>query len=126
MEKESRNPILEKGMSGAVRAGDLIYVAGQVAVTQTGEVALGDITAQATQCFDNVERELAAFGAGLHDLVEVTAFVAHPFDLDAYLSVRTRRFSPVHPPATTTVVATLGSPLWLVEIKAIAALGPWR
>ncbi|WP_236792351.1 RidA family protein [Amycolatopsis sp. GM8] len=125
VEKASANRILSKGMSGAVRAGDLVFLAGQIANDEDGNVVPGDIEAQATQCFRNVERELKAFGATLEDLVEVTAFVAHPFDLDAYVRVRTGEFSPEHPPATTTVVATLGSPIWLVEVKAVAALGPW-
>ncbi|GAA1827314.1 RidA family protein [Pseudonocardia ailaonensis] len=125
VEKASAGKILSKGMSGAVRAGDLVFLAGQVATDENGDVALGDVEAQATQCFRNIERELAHFGATLHDLVEVTAFCAHPFDLDAYVRVRTREFSPENPPATTTVVATLGSPNWLVEVKAVAALGPW-
>lgn len=125
VEKASAGKILSKGMSGAVRAGDLVFLAGQVAIDDDGEVAVGDIEAQATQCFRNIERELARFGATLEDLVEVTAFVAHPFDLDAYLRVRTHEFSAVNPPATTTVIAMLGSPNWLVEVKAIAAVGPW-
>lgn len=124
-DKRSENKTLSKGMSGAVRAGDLIFLAGQIGFDDDGNVVAGDIEAQATQCFRNIERELKVFGATLEDLVEVTAFVAHPFDLDAYVRVRTGEFSSVNPPATTTVVATLGSPNWLVEVKAVAALGPW-
>lgn len=125
VDKRSENKTLSKGMSGAVRAGDLIFLAGQIGFDEHGEVVAGDIEAQSRQCFRNIERELKVFGATLEDLVEVTAFVAHPFDLDAYVRVRTSEFSPVNPPATTTVVATLGSPNWLVEVKAVAALGPW-
>ncbi|WP_236792346.1 RidA family protein [Amycolatopsis sp. GM8] len=123
--KTPANTNSRKGMSGAVRVGDLIFLAGQIAFDENSDVAVGDIEAQATQCFRNIERELAEFGATLDDLVEVTAFVAHPFNLDAYVRVRTQMFSPTHPPATTSVVAALGSPNWLVEVKAIAAIGPW-
>jgi enamine deaminase RidA (YjgF/YER057c/UK114 family) len=126
MDKVPSHKILEKGMSQAVRVGDLIYVAGQVALDEEGHLAVGDITAQARQCFRNIERELAPFGGTLDDLVEVTAFVAHPLDLMEYVRVRTDEFSQTHPPATTTVVATLGHPNWLVEVKAIAALGGWE
>jgi 2-iminobutanoate/2-iminopropanoate deaminase len=125
MEKASSHQIPEKGMSQAVRVGDLIYVAGQVALDEAGNLAAGDIVAQARQCFRNIERELAPLGGTLDDLVEVTAFVAHPFDLMEYVRVRTDEFSKSHPPATTTVVAALGHPNWLVEVKAIAALGAW-
>jgi enamine deaminase RidA (YjgF/YER057c/UK114 family) len=125
MDKQSSNQIVEKGMSQAVRVGDLIYVAGQVALDEAGALAAGDIAAQARQCFRNIERELAPFGATLDDLVEVTAFVAHPSNLMPYVRVRTEEFSADHPPATTTVVATLGDPNWLVEVKAIAAVGAW-
>ena len=124
--KTSNDVIPAKGMSQAVRAGDLIYLAGQVAVDDDGTVPEGGIGPQTRLCFAKIERQLAVFGATLDDLVEVTAFIPHPFDLMGYVEVRTEVFSKEHPPATTTVVAQLSDPAWHVEVKAVACLGGWE
>jgi len=108
------------GMSAAVCAGGAIYVAGQVATDPDGGlVGEGDCEAQARQCFRNVERILAQAGADLADIVQLTAYLANPADARAYLSVRSEVF-PNDPPATTTVVASLLDPRFLIEVQAIA------
>ena len=50
-------------MAQAVRRGDVIAIAGQVAINENNElVGKGDFAAQAEQCFDNVERWFTQFG----------------------------------------------------------------
>lgn len=124
--KKSNDVLPAKGMSQAVRAGDFIFLAGMVAVDENGNVPEGGIVPQSRQCFANIERQLLALGATLDDLVEVTAFIPHPYDLMPYVEVRTEVFSKEHPPATTTVVAQLASPDWHVEVKAVACVGRWE
>src|SRR5438045_4173988 len=105
-------------MSAAVRAGNVIAVAGQVALDEHGTlVGEGDCGQQARQCFRNVERVLAAAGATLADVVQLTGYLTDPADAGAYLAVRAEVFA-VDPPATTTVVAELLSPRFLVEVQA--------
>ncbi len=109
------------GMSAAVQAGGAIYVSGQVALDpERGLVGEGDYEAQTRQCFRNVETILARLGAGLGDIVSVTAYLADPSGSEAYLAVRSETF-PEDPPATTTVVAPSTHSGFLVEVQVIAA-----
>ena len=110
------------GMSAGVRFGNTIALSGQVAMDETGTlVGEGDCEAQARQCFRNIARVLAGFGATLADVVQATGYLASAADAPKYLAVRQETF-PVDPPATTTVVAALLSPLFLVEVQVLAVV----
>jgi len=53
-----------------------VYIAGQIAVGQDGQiVGRGDVTAQATQVFENLGKALAAAGADWSHLVKITVYV---------------------------------------------------
>jgi len=110
--------------SHAVRVGDLLFVAGQVAVDKDGNlVGEGDIEAQAEHIFDCLDRILADQGASLADLVSIRHFLTDLSVIDAYRSVVRRRV-PVPPPASTLVeVSRLAKPGLLVEVDVIAAVG---
>jgi enamine deaminase RidA (YjgF/YER057c/UK114 family) len=110
------------GMSAAVRFGGLIAVSGQVALNAKGElVGKGDIATQVAQCFANIADVLGQAGASLSDVVSVTTYLKSPDLAPAFLEARARAF-PEHPPATTTVIAQMLSPDFLVEIQALAAV----
>jgi len=107
-------------MSQAVKVDRLVFVSGQVAVGPDGKVVgEGDIGAQARQCFRNIEAVLAEVGAGLGDIVKLTAFVASQDLAAGYLAVRQELFT-TDPPASTTVVAPTIVPGLLVEIECVA------
>ncbi len=110
-------------MSQGVRAGNIVAVSGQVPLGPDGQlVGAGDIGAQAQQCFANIAAVLAQVGAGLDDIVKLTAFLLNPADLLRYLEVRGATF-PKDPPASTTVVAAgILVPGGLIEIEALAVL----
>jgi Endoribonuclease L-PSP len=58
------------GYSRAIRVGNLIFVTGTTAWDESGEVVgAGDAYAQTVQVIRNIERALAALGAGLKDVV---------------------------------------------------------
>ena len=110
------------GMSAAVRFGELIAVSGQVAMNERGElVGRGDFAAQAEQCFANIARVLAQAGGSLKDVVSLTTYLTSRELAPLFLQARARHF-PERPPATTTVVAQLLSPDFLIEIQALAAV----
>ncbi len=95
-----------KGFSDAVvlqRPGRLIHVSGHVGFApDSTELVTGGLRAEAEATFDNIERTLAAVGAGLGDLVRLTAYLV---DLDEYAefsAVRLRRFRD-NPPASAAV-----------------------
>lgn len=107
-----------------IRAGKTVYVAGQVALNAQGQtVGAGDISAQATQVFENLNTALAAAGAEFSDLVKITVYATDASYLQPIAAVR-RRYLGSPDPVTSTflVVAGLARPDLLLEIEAIAVL----
>ncbi|MBM3944611.1 MAG: RidA family protein [SAR202 cluster bacterium] len=117
--------------SQGVRAGgkELLFIAGQVALNANGDlVGAGDVRAQTKQVFDNIGSVLADAGASYDNIVELTSFVVGRESVAGFLEARTGFFPKLfpkgdYPPNTLLVVAGLAKPEWLVEVKAIAALG---
>jgi enamine deaminase RidA (YjgF/YER057c/UK114 family) len=107
-----------------VRIGNQVYIAGQTAVDERGNVVgKGDIEAQTRQIFKNLQKCLRATGAGFDQVVKLNIYST---DLDAHLpsiaKVR-KEYFPKEPVASTTVqIPRLVHPDWLLEIEAIAVL----
>lgn len=110
--------------SQVVKAGNTIYIAGQVAQDERGQlVGPGDFVAQANQVFENLGKALAAAGAGFGDLVKTTIFVTDPRYREALRDVRNTYLGSTPPPASTlVVVAGLALPEYLLEIEAVAVV----
>lgn len=110
--------------SHGVKAGGLLFVAGQVALDGAGQVVgKGDVTAQARQVMENIKAILEAGGASLDDVVKVTLFVTDMADLPKVLEVRKQYFRAPYPAATAVQVSALANPDFLVEIEAVAVVG---
>ncbi len=110
--------------SQAVRHGDLVFVAGQVAIDPaTGQAVEGDIRAQTRQTLENIQAILRAAGTSLAHAVECLCLLSNIGDFGAFNEVY-RGFFPKDPPARTTVQAVLPRPGLLVEIRAVAAMPP--
>ena len=118
--------------SQAVRAGDLIFVAGQCAHVPTDStptrdhriIGVGDPLVQARQCYQNVQYTLEAAGATIRDVVKLTTYSTHP-DYHKILildDVRPEFFAPPHPASTGVVVSALFKPEALFEVEAIAVV----
>jgi 2-iminobutanoate/2-iminopropanoate deaminase len=103
--------------SPAIRAGDLIFVSGQVPRDpRTGAMPDG-IAAQTRQVLENLRAVLAGAGASLDDVVSITAYLGDIGDWEAFnATYRDVLRSPY--PTRTTVGAQLHG--FLVEISAIA------
>ncbi len=112
------------GYSRAVRAGDLVYVAGSTAIDEDGVVhGLGDAGAQAAFVLDRIEAALAAAGASMDQVVRTRMFVTDMSRAEEIGRAHGARFAE-HPPASTMVaVAALIDPRMLVEIEAVAYVG---
>ena len=110
--------------SQAVRHGDLVFVAGQVALDPaTGQVVAGDIRPQTRQVLENIEAILRAAGTSLAHAVECLCLLSNIGDFAAFNEVY-KGFFPKDPPARTTVQAVLPRPGLLVEIRTVAAMPP--
>jgi enamine deaminase RidA (YjgF/YER057c/UK114 family) len=105
--------------------GRLVVVSGQVAQDERGElVGAGDPAAQARQVFENLDRCLAAAGAGFGDVVKLTFFVLDIADLPAVRQARDAVIDTARPPASTAVqVSALFAPGYLLEVEALALVG---
>jgi 2-iminobutanoate/2-iminopropanoate deaminase len=109
-------------LSHATRAGDFVFVSGQVATDDGGGVYIGDFAREVTSALDNVEAVLAAAGARLDQVVKVGAFLSNATLFAPFNEVYRARFGDA-PPARTTVVVDFGHPDVRVEVEAIAYLG---
>ena len=109
--------------SPAIRAGNLLFVSGQVAIDPaTGAFVDGDISAQTEQVMRNLGALLTAAGASFAHVVRSTVFLA---DMDEFAAMNTvyARYVVDPPPARATVqVARLPKDA-RVEIDLIAVLG---
>jgi enamine deaminase RidA (YjgF/YER057c/UK114 family) len=103
------------------RAGDFIFVAGQIAKDEAGRwVGLGDAGAQARQVYVNIGRCLASAGATPLDVVKINTILVDRADRDAVTAERLAFFGDHRPPHTGIIIAGLGSPEVRVEVEVIA------
>jgi len=108
--------------SQAVRAGGLLFVAGQPGVVPaTGESAGATFEAQARQAFANLEMVLKAGGSGL-DLVVNTTFIVTDIANFAALNGLFAEYFAKNPPARMVIQAPLPKGL-LISIGCVAAVG---
>lgn len=103
----------------ATGAGRTIYVAGQLGLRPSGEVA-GDMRAQTVQAFENLKMALAAAGANLSHVVKTTNFLTDIADLPVFREVRDQYLGDPKPASTTLSISALAKPGALIEIEAIA------
>ena len=107
--------------SQAVRAGQLLFVSGQVPLDpSTGQLVNGDIAAQTRRVFDNLGAVLKAGGRSFADVVRTTVFLADMNDFAAMNEVYGQYFSQPYPARATVQVARLPKDA-RVEIDVIAS-----
>ena len=106
--------------AAAVRAGEFIFVSGQVAQDRTSGHLIGtDVAAQAEQVFVNLRAVLRAAGKTLDDVVRVGVYLTDMNDFARMNAVYARHFTAPYPARTTIAVAAL--PLGAaVEIDLVA------
>jgi reactive intermediate/imine deaminase len=110
-------------ISQAIRVGDLLFVSGQAAIDEHGQlVGVGDFDAQAEQAFTNLERVLEAGGSALRHVVKVTIFLTDMSNFPKIVELRGKWFSEPYPADTIVQVAALALPELVIEIEAVAAV----
>jgi 2-iminobutanoate/2-iminopropanoate deaminase len=108
----------------AVRAGDLLFVSGIVAVDAEGALVGGsDVVAQAEQVFALLGRVLAAAGTAPGDVVKVTLYLLDKDDRPRINPVRQRFFGTARPASTLVEVSGLAVAGAKLEVDAVALLG---
>ena len=105
----------------AVRAGDLLFVSGVVAVDADGELVGGDdVVVLTRQVLENMRRVLATAGCGFEDVVKVTIFLTDIDDRPRINPLRQEVFGTTRPASTLVEVPRLAVPGARVEIEAVA------
>lgn len=88
----------------AVRAGDFIYVSGQVAKDERGVMVAGTIEEETRATLEAVRRALRAAGSDLSDIVKMNVYLGDARDFGRYNGVF-REYFPDGRLARTTVEA---------------------
>ena len=111
--------------SNAIRAGDMLFISGQVARPfegGTGMVGTNEYE-QARHIFSRIERIIKAAGGTMDNLVKMTIYVVDISKNTEVWRARREFFSGDFPASTLVEVRSLAGPDVLVEIEAVAYLG---
>ena len=102
----------------AVRAGDFVFISGQMATDANGQLIEGGIEVQTRQVMDNIKAILAEAGCTMADVVKCTCWIDDPRDFGRFNAVYREYFGD-DPPARSTVRSDLMLDGKL-EVEAIA------
>ena len=105
-------------LSPAVRAGDFVFVSGQVPVGEDGSIVPGGNGPETDQVLANVAQVLALAGCTLADVIKTTVWLRDRDDFAAFNKAYGKHF-PSEPPARSTAESRLMIDI-AVEIEAIA------
>ena len=109
-----------------VPAGDLYFIAGQVAVDERGNVVgKHDFEAQFDKVFSNLGVVLEGLGVSFDDVAKFTTYFVHSQDIETFMKLRAELFPKIFnggkfPPNTICVIDRLVKEDFLLEIEAIA------
>jgi enamine deaminase RidA (YjgF/YER057c/UK114 family) len=108
----------------AVTGGKIVFIAGQVALDKSGNVAgKDDFRAQVQQVFENLKAAVEAAGGNFGDVIKLNSYFLDLSHLPEFREVRDKYVNVKNPPASTAVqVPRLFRPEFLVEIEAIAVV----
>lgn len=107
-----------------VRAGKLLFIAGQVGTDASGKIAGPGMKEQLERVLENLKIALASQGADFRHVAKITVFVT---SIDEYRArgmaeLRAKYFGDHRPASTLIQVVRLANPAFKVEIEAVAAL----
>ena len=111
-----------------IAPGELLFIAGQVAVDlDSNPVGIGDVPAQTRQVFENLGGALEGVGATFRNVVEFTTYVVGRDSVQGFIAGRAEVFPTIfpeadYPPNTLLVIDGLVREEFLVEVSAVAAL----
>lgn len=107
-----------------VRAGKLLFIAGQLGTTPDGKLAGTSMKEQVEQVISNLETAVKSQGGDLSNIARTTVYVTNmdEFRTPEVLALRLKRFNNKLPTGTLVQVQRLADPAGKVEIDAIAVL----
>ncbi len=112
---------LDNDFCQVVRAGNMIFVRGQVGSDFEGNiVGIGDPAAQTDQAMRNVDQLLQEAGSKLGDICKITVFITDRAYREPVYRQIGKWLKGVYPVSTGLIVQGLAKPEWLMEIEVIA------
>ncbi len=106
--------------SQAIRAGNMLFVSGQLPLDPSGAlVGPGDIQAQTQRVLDNIAAILREAGSSLDEVVKTTVFLTNLDDFSGMNEVYASDFNPPYPARSTVEIGRLPGGM-LLEIECIA------
>ena len=117
------DPLEPYRIAAGYRVGDLIFLSGQAAINEAGElVGVGDFDAQADQVFRNIARVLESAGSSLERVIKVMIFLTDMSNFPKIVALRERWGEP-YPADTIVEVKSLALPGLELEIDVTALAG---
>ena len=108
--------------SQAVRAGNTVYLSGQIALDPgSGEMVTGGIEAEARRVFDNLKAVAEAAGAGLAQVVKLNIYLLDLGDFARINEIMAEYFQEPYPARATLAVAALPRGA-RIEVDAVMAV----
>ena len=105
-------------LSKAIRAGDFVFLSGQLGLDENGRIADG-IEAQTRHCLRHIRSLLALAGVELSAVIKATVWLTDVGDFAAFNRVYAEAFGEA-PPVRSTVVSGLVLPGAKIEIEVMA------
>jgi len=110
--------------SHAIKVGNTIYVAGQVARDSEHKIChKRNFVGQMEMVYENMKNVLEAAGATMQDVVKLNFFCRHLWDLTKMQHLNEKYFGDHVPVLTAVEVVQLWHPHILVEVEAVAVVG---
>ena len=111
-----------------VKAGELLYLGGQVAMDEKGDlVGEGDVAAQVRQVYKNIGTILESAGASFQNVVQFTTYLTGRDLIGPFMEARNKIVDGLYvdgdyPPSTLLIIDGLLDEEMLLEVTAVAAL----
>ena len=105
-------------LSRAVRAGDFIFITGQVPMRDGKPMTDGSIEEQTRACLESLQQILAEAGCDLGDVVKSMVWLKKREDFAGFNTVYSE-FFPIEPPTRSALVSEFLIDI-LVEIECVA------
>ena len=108
--------------SHIVKAGKMLFIAGQVGATAEGKVAGAGMKEQTEQVLKNLQTVLKSQGLDFSHVAKINIFTTSIAEFRAadVVEIRTRYFGQHRPASTLVQISALASPEYKIEIEAIA------
>ena len=110
------------GYSRAVRIGNLIEVAGTVAVEDGNVIAAGDVYHQTVFILNKISNSLKSAGAEMKDVIRTRIYITNIKNWEEVGRAHGEFFKEIRPATTIVEVSALINPEYLVEIEATAVI----